>query len=145
MKEGDVLRMGSSERWYTAEDAADYLAVSRPTVFRWMKQGQLSFYKVGGSTRFSKESLDAVIEKNTSQKEAETASGRCACCGHSVLIEGKVQGTGNLFFRPAKTKFWVFVEGLVPLHARTCMACGYVQMHVDTAKLTRLTEQPKEE
>jgi excisionase family DNA binding protein len=127
--------------WYSVPEAAKYLGVSEPTIFRWMKQGTLSFYKVGGSTRFSKEGLDAVIEKTTGQKEAEAVSGRCAACGHSVLLDGQLQGTGRLFFRPAKTKFWVFAEALVPTRARVCAACGYIQVHADTTKLRRLSPE----
>jgi excisionase family DNA binding protein len=129
------------ENWLTVQEAADYLGVSQPTIFRWMKQGTLSFYKVGGSTRFSKEGLDAVVEKTTGQREAESVAGKCAACGHSVLVEGKLQGTGNLHFRPAKTKFWVFSEALVPTKCRVCTACGYLQLHADTSKLKRLTGQ----
>ena len=130
--------------WFSVEDAAEYLDVSRPTIFRWMKDGILSFYKIGGSTRFSKESLDAVIEKTTGLKEAEASAGRCACCGHSTLIDGKVQGTGNLYFRPKHARFWVFQEGMVPIIAKTCPACGYIQMHADTSKLNRLTKPEQE-
>ena len=127
--------------WYSVKEAAEYLEISQPTIFRWMKQGLLSFYKVGGSTRFSQEGLDAVIEKTTGQKEAEAVAGRCAACGHSVLIDGRVQGTGRLHFRPDKTKFWVFAEGLVPTRAKVCIACGYIQMHAETAKLKRLVAE----
>jgi len=129
---------GKARRWYSVDDAAEYLGVSRPTIFRWMKQGILSFYKVGGSTRFSQEGLDAVIEKATGQKEAEAAAGRCAVCGHSVLVEGRLQGTGRLYFRPVRTRFWAFEESMVPTKARVCPACGHVQLFADTAKLTRL-------
>ncbi|MBN1672008.1 MAG: helix-turn-helix domain-containing protein [Kiritimatiellae bacterium] len=127
-----------SRKWFSVPEAADYLGVSQPTIFRWMKQGLISFYKVGGSTRFSQENLDDLIEKTTGQKEAETAAGRCAACGHSVLIEGRVQGTGRLYFRPDKTKFWVFEEAMVPIRATTCAACGHIQLQADTAKLKRL-------
>ena len=129
----------NEQTWYTVPEAAEYLGVSQPTIFRWMKQGILSFYKVGGSTRFAKEGLDAVIEKTTGQREAEAAAGRCASCGHSVLVEGKLQGTGNLYFRPSKTKFWVLSEALVPTQCRVCTACGYIQIHADTSKLKQLT------
>ena len=125
-------------RWYSIGEAAKYLDVSEPTLFRWMKAGLISFHKVGGSTRFTREGLDAVIEKTTGRKEAEAAQGRCAACGHSVLIEGRLQGTGKLYFRPGKTRFWVFQESLVPTLAKACAACGYLQLHADTAKLTRL-------
>src|SRR3954470_16931956 len=101
-------------RWYSIREAAEYLGVSQPTIFRWMKDGLLSFYKVGGSTRFSPESLEAVIEKTTGRKEAEATLGRCASCGHGVLIPGRLQGTGRLYFKPDETKFWTFEESLVP-------------------------------
>lgn len=129
--------------WYSIPDAAAYLGVSEPTIYRWMKEGILSFYKVGGSTRFSRDGLDAVIEKTTGRKEAESVAGRCAACGHNVLIDGKLQGTGLLYFKPAKTKFWVFEESLVPTKAKVCAACGYVQLHADTEKLHRLKSSGK--
>ncbi len=128
--------------WYTIPQAADYLGVSEPTIYRWMKDGLLSFYKIGGSTRFSQEGLDTVIVKTTGRKEAEAAAGQCASCGHSVLLDGRLQGIGLLYFKPARTKFWTFQESLVPTRARVCASCGYVQMHADTEKLSRL--QPEE-
>ena len=133
----------SKPRWFTIAEAADYLDVSEPTIYRWMKDGMLSFYKIGGATRFSQEGLDAVIEKSTGRKEAEAAAGRCAACGHGVLVEGRIQGAGRLYFKPAHTKFWVFEESLVPTTAWVCPACGYVQMRANTDKLRRL--QPEAE
>lgn len=129
----------TADGWYSVRDAAAYLGVSEPTIFRWMKEGLLSFYKVGGSTRFSREGLDALVEKRTGRKEAEAAAGRCASCGHGELIDGQMQGTGRLYFKPARTRFWVFEESLVATRARVCAACGYIQIHADTAKLTRLS------
>ena len=129
------------KQWYTIPDAASYLGVSEPTIFRWMKEGTLSFYKVGGSTRFAREGLDAVIEKTTGRKEAEAAAGKCVACGHGVLIEGRLQGTGRLYFRPLKTKFWTFTEPMVDTIARTCAACGNIQLHADTAKLGKLRKE----
>jgi len=127
-----------TRRWFNIKGASDYLSVSEPTIYRWMKDGTLSFYKVGGSTRFSQEGLDAVIEKTTGLKEAEAAAGRCAACGHHLLIEGRIRSTGQLYFRPDHTKFWTFEESLVPTKAKVCAACGYVQVFVDTSKLTKL-------
>lgn len=135
--DGDVSQ-GAAKRWYTVPEAAEYLGISVPTIFRWMRDGRLSFVKIGGATRFTQEGLEAVIEKTTGSLEAEAAAGRCAACGHSILVEGNVQGTGRLYFRPEKTRFWVFAEGLVPIRARVCAACGYIQLHADTSKLSRL-------
>jgi excisionase family DNA binding protein len=129
---------------FTVPEAAEYLDVSQATIYRWMKDGLLSFHKVGKATRFAQEGLDAVIEKTTGLKEAEAAAGRCTSCGHSVLVEGKLQGTGRLQFRPDKTRFWIFLEAMVPLQARVCTACGFVQIHVNTDKLTRLMPEGQE-
>ena len=125
-------------KWYSVHEAADYLGVSEPTIFRWMKDGLLSFYKVGGSTRFTEEGLLAVIEKSTGRKEAEAVAGKCAACGHGVLVDGRLQGTGRMYFRPVKTRFWVFAESLVEVKAKTCAACGYIQLYADTEKLKKM-------
>jgi excisionase family DNA binding protein len=124
--------------WYTIQEAAAFLEVSEPTIFRWMKQGTLSFYKVGNSTRFSKQGLESVVTKQTGEKEAQQSLAKCAICGNGELADGQIQGTGRIFFRPAKSKFWVLSEGLVPTSAKVCTACGHVQMHADTAKLKLL-------
>ena len=133
---------GAPKRWYTVPEAAAYLGISEPTIFRWMRDRRLSFVKIGGATRFTQEGLDALVEKTTGSMEAEAAAGRCAACGHSVLVEGNLQGTGRLYFRPEKTRFWVFAEALVPTRARVCTACGHIQLHADASKLKRLL--PKE-
>jgi len=142
-RQHDVTADASTRR-YTVSEAAEYLGVSEPTIFRWMREGRLSFLKIGGSTRFTQEGLDALIEKTTGSAEAAAAAGRCAACGHSTLVEGNVQGTGRLYFRPGKTRFWVFAEGLVPVRARVCTACGHIQLHADTSKLERLLPRTPE-
>jgi excisionase family DNA binding protein len=138
-------KCADNKDWYSIPEAAEYLGISKPTIFRWMKSGLLSYYKVGGSTRFSREGLDAVIEKNTGQREAEKAAGACACCGNDFLAPGTLQGTGRLYFRPEHSKFWSLEEALVPIVARVCTACGYVQMHADTEKLVRLLPKTEED
>ena len=135
---------GPAGRWYSIPEAAQYLDVSEPTIFRWMKQGLLSFYKVGGKTRFSQEGLDVVIEKTTGRREAEAVAGRCAACGHDFLIEGRLQGTGRLYFRPDKTKFWVIADSMVGLGAYVCPACGFVQLRADVDKLKKLSPEKEE-
>jgi predicted nucleic-acid-binding Zn-ribbon protein len=107
-----------------------------------MKEGTLSFYKVGGSTRFSKEGLDAVIDKTTGQKEAEKSAGTCIACGHSTLVEGRMQSTGKMYFKPDKSSFWVLHEAVVGTKAKVCPACGYIQLYADTERLKKL--KPKE-
>ena len=135
----------AGRQWYSVKEAAAYLGISQPTLFRWMKEGTLSFYKVGGATRFSREGLDAVIEKSTGRKEAEAAAGRCAACGHGVLLPGRIQGMGKLYFHPDKTRFWTLEESLVPTQARVCPACGYLHLYADPEKVRRLEPRRAEE
>ena len=128
----------ADKTWYTVREAAAYLGVSQPTIFRWMKAGILSSYKVGGSTRFSREGLDAAVTKRTSKQEAQTVKKQCAACGHANLVNGSLQATGKLYFRPEKARFWTLSEALVGTTAMVCEACGFVQVHADTEKLKKL-------
>jgi excisionase family DNA binding protein len=124
--------------WFTIAEAAGYLGISEPTIYRWMRDGKLSFYKVGDSTRFKKENLDMVVEKYTGTHEADFHVSRCAVCGHSHLIAGRVQSTGNVYFRPARTRFFTLHQSLISVEARVCARCGYVQLYADPVRIDRL-------
>lgn len=53
--------------WLTVAEVADYLRVSRDTIYRWAKQGKLALYKVGGTaTRVRRSDLDALVRPLTS-------------------------------------------------------------------------------
>lgn len=134
----DSLTTHPDQGWFTIKEAAEYLGISQPTLFRWMKDGQITFYKVGGATRFTRAGLDSVIEKNTGKKEARGIREKCLCCGHSELVEGHIQGNSRTYFRPVRTRFWTLFEAMVPINAKVCTACGHVQLHADTEKLIRL-------
>lgn len=62
-----MAQVPTSEReWLTVAEAADYLRVSRATIYRWAKQGKLPLYKVGGTaTRVRKSDLDALVHLRT--------------------------------------------------------------------------------
>jgi len=127
--------------WLSIPEAAQYLGISEPTVYRWMREGKLSFYKVGDSTRFKKENLDMVVEKHTGSHEADYHGSRCAVCGHSHLIPGRIQSTGHIYFKPAKTRFFTFHQSLVRVEARVCARCGFVQIFTDAEKLERVLRE----
>lgn len=130
--------------WYSIREACEYLDVSEQTVFRWMKDGKLTYFKVGDSTRFRKEDLDLMVTKFTGEKEAEKYGAKCVSCGHSVLIPGRVAGTGKVYFKPYKTKFFTMLESSVNIEAKTCPKCGFVQVFADTEKLNKLIKTKKE-
>lgn len=50
-------------RCYTVEDLMAMLALSRPTVYRLLKQNVFRWFKVGGAYRISKASFDASAQR----------------------------------------------------------------------------------
>jgi excisionase family DNA binding protein len=128
----------TAENWLNVKEAAQYTGVSEPTIFRWMREGKVSFFKLGGSTRFKRENLDMVARKVTAREEGEGKRSRCTACGHGYLVSGNVRSTGKLYFQPQRTKFFVLTDSMIGVSASACPACGHVQMFTDTAKLEKL-------
>lgn len=54
-----------AQKWYTVNEAAQYLRVSRRTIYQLVKEMQLAPYKVGrvGHRRFKQEDIDAVMRR----------------------------------------------------------------------------------
>jgi len=48
-------------RCYTVEDLMEMLLLSRPTVYRLLKQNEFRWFKVSGAYRISKASFDAMM------------------------------------------------------------------------------------
>ncbi len=126
---------------FTIPEAALYLEVSEPTIYRWMKEGSLSFFKVGRGTRFTQDMLDAVRVTHTGKRDANTRKAQCACCGHGELVPGGLQSTGKLYFRPDNTKFFTLEDSYVATRAFVCTACGFIQLHADPDKMGRLLKE----
>src|SRR4051794_38704429 len=100
-------------KWYSIGEAAEYLDVGEPSLYRWMREGKITFRKVGDSTRFWKEDLDSVMEVFHSAKDLDKAREVCPVCRHDELVEGDVRGTGLNFFTPKKTRFWTLKSGSI--------------------------------
>ncbi len=49
----------------TIEDLADYLKVSRRTIYEWLKQNKIPAVKLVGQWRFRKEKIDSWMEGQT--------------------------------------------------------------------------------
>lgn len=124
--------------WYSIEEACEYLNISKPTIFRWMKAGRISYFKVGNSTRFKQHNLDMVAEKKVSSKEGSLSASKCAVCGNSEMIDGDIRSTGKMYFKPKKTKFLTMMESSVNVKALVCIVCGHIQLSADAGKLGRL-------
>ena len=54
----------STQEWYTIDDAADYLRLSRRSIYQLVEDGVLIGGRIGGTRhqRFSKGHLDAVVQ-----------------------------------------------------------------------------------
>lgn len=59
--DGKVRRM---EKLMTLEEVADYLRLSKDTVYRMANSGKIPASKVGNQWRFRKEDVDQWLEKN---------------------------------------------------------------------------------
>ena len=130
-------------KWYSIGEAADYLDVGEPTLYRWMREEKITFRKVGDSTRFWQEDLDSVMEVFHSAKDVDKAREVCPVCRHDELLEGHVQATGRNYFVPKKTKFWTLTPGTITTTARMCARCGVVIWFGDVKKLAELRTPEK--
>lgn len=50
----------------TMEDLADYLKVTRRTIYEWLKANKIPAVKLVGQWRFQKEKIDAWLEAKSS-------------------------------------------------------------------------------
>lgn len=128
-------------KWFSIKEAAEYLDVGEPTLYRWMRENKITYRKVGDSTRFWQEDLDAVMEVFHSSKDLDKAREVCPVCNHTELVEGKVRTTGLNYFTPRKTKFWTLKDSFVQTSAKMCTRCGTIIWFGDLEKLTALQEK----
>jgi len=130
----------SRPRWFSIKEAAEYLDIGEPTLYRWMREGQITFRKVGDSTRFLKEDLDAAVQVHRSKRELEKAKGICPVCRAEDLVEGHMQSTGRIYFKLKSTRFWTLKENSVPTTAKLCRKCGAVFFFGDLEVVEKLLE-----
>ncbi len=128
-------------KWFSIREAAEYLDVGEPTLYRWMREGKITYRKVGDSTRFWQEDLDSVMQVFRSANDVNRVREVCPVCRHDQLAEGKVRGTGLVYFVPKKTRFWTLRDSFVETTARMCTRCGAIAWFGDTAKLAKLMDQ----
>jgi ribosomal protein S27AE len=108
-----------------------------------MKEGKITFRKVGDSTRFLQEDLDSFVKVVPSARDAENVKVFCPACHHDELVDGVLRSTGLLYFQPAKANFWTFRDSNVTTKARICTRCGAVSLFGDLGKLERIKSGKK--
>lgn len=65
--DGIIVHPMPDVRCYTVEDLMAMLCLSRPTVYRLLKQNEFRWFKVGGAYRISKASFDAWLNEGVSE------------------------------------------------------------------------------
>lgn len=76
-------------KWYSIPEAAEYLDVGEQTLYRWMREGKITFRKVGDSTRFWQEDLDSMMQVSYSTKDLGKARDVCPLsCADSASCLG---------------------------------------------------------
>lgn len=64
--------MSIESEWFTIPEAVGYLKIARSTLYRWMQEGRLTFYRLGGQTvRVRKNELDALAQPAPSQQSSQ--------------------------------------------------------------------------
>jgi excisionase family DNA binding protein len=136
----DVRSALKKPNWFSIKEAAQYLDIGEPTLYRWMREGQITFRKVGDSTRFLQEDLDSAIKVFRSKRDAEKIRGKCPACHEEGLVQGVVQSTGRLYFKLKEAKFWTLKENAVTTEARLCRRCGAISFYGDLALVEELLD-----
>jgi excisionase family DNA binding protein len=127
--------------WFSIKEAAEYLQIGEQTIYRWMRDGRITYRKIGDSTRFLQDDLDATVQVFPSKKEATQIKEYCPVCHHDELIEGTIRSTGRIYFQPKRTKFWTLKDSNVPVSARMCTRCGTLVQIGDVEKLHQLRNE----
>jgi len=130
--------MASKPDWFTIKEAAEYLGVGEPTIFRWMRDKRLTYRKVGDSTRFLQPDLDAMVQVYPAEGDVARAKEFCPVCHCDQLVPGTLRSTGLLHFQPEQTKFWTLKDSSISVSGRMCSRCGAIFQFGDLDKLGTL-------
>ncbi|MDB6059318.1 MAG: hypothetical protein JWO95_3162 [Verrucomicrobiales bacterium] len=128
-------------RWYSIQEASAFLEVTEPTLYRWMREKKITYRKIGDSTRFWREDLDAVMQVFNSERNVEESRNICPICHSNEIVEGTYSSTGLNYFQPKKTKFWTLKASNIASTACMCRRCGAITLFGDTKKLNQLLEK----
>ena len=58
-------------KFWTLEEASEYLQVSERTLFRWIHQKRIQVFRVGNITRISQSDLELFINENTQNRRMD--------------------------------------------------------------------------
>jgi excisionase family DNA binding protein len=63
----------TGQQWFTLEQAARYLHVSKAALYKWIREGHLAYYEFpsGRGRRFRRQDLDALLQRRGGTKSGE--------------------------------------------------------------------------
>ena len=61
----------TNENLLGLEEAIEYLQISRPTLYRWLKDGSIQGYRAGRQWRFRRADLDRFVRRETTALEQD--------------------------------------------------------------------------
>lgn len=140
-----MVKEDNKPTWYTIKEAAKYLSIGEQTLYRWMRDNKITFRKIGDSTRFLKEDLDAFVQVFPSAKDLDRVTEICPVCHGDDLLEGIFRTTGLNYFQIKKSRFWVMKDRNIKSSAKMCSRCGAITLFGDTEKLASLRISQQEE
>jgi excisionase family DNA binding protein len=56
-----VMELAIKDRWLSVVEIAQYVGVSKETIYRWVEQGKIPSHKVGKQWKFKAAEVDAWI------------------------------------------------------------------------------------
>lgn len=60
--------MGQFESWYSVQQIADHLGVSKETIYRWLEKGKIPSHRIGKLWKFKPSEVDKWIKSGKSAK-----------------------------------------------------------------------------
>jgi excisionase family DNA binding protein len=72
---GEVGDEPEHQQWFTIEQAAEYLQVSKAAVYKWVRQGLLAYYELpsGRGRRFRRDDLDHLLQRRGGERAEDEA------------------------------------------------------------------------
>jgi excisionase family DNA binding protein len=64
--------MNAIEHWFSVEEIADHLRVSKETIYRWLDKSKIPAHRVGKQWRFKASEVDEWVKSGNASDTRET-------------------------------------------------------------------------
>ena len=61
--------MNPVEPWFSVEEIAEHLKISKETVYRWLEKGKIPAHRVGKQWRFKPSEVDEWVKSGSASEE----------------------------------------------------------------------------